>query len=108
MRFKTKCGEIIYCKDDYNKELDNDQIYVTDSIWYYKGYMLHRNDEPAIEWCDGSKEWYFNGQSHREDGPAIQWSDGDDWWYLDGMKRCKEDYWKLINLKNKNRVLDDI
>jgi len=37
---------------------------------------LHREDGPAIEWADGSKEWWINEKLHREDGPAIEWADG--------------------------------
>jgi len=31
---------------------------------------LHREDGPAVEWYNGSKEWYKNAKLHREDGPA--------------------------------------
>ena len=54
--------------------------------WYNDKGKLHReNDLPAIEWTDGSKEWWLNGKLHREnDLPAIEYSDGTKFWYLNG------------------------
>lgn len=31
----------------------------------------HRIDGPAVEYADGSEEWWLNGKFHREDGPAV-------------------------------------
>ena len=42
--------------------------------------QLHRTDGPAVEYSDGSKEWYINGERHREDGPSIEFSNGDKYW----------------------------
>ena len=28
--------------------------------------------------------WYQNGELHREDGPAIEWADGDKEFYING------------------------
>lgn len=70
--------------------------------------ILHREDGPAVEWTDGSKEWFENdqlhrldgparekadglrswyrrGKLHREDGPAIEFPNGDRYWYRDGF-----------------------
>jgi hypothetical protein len=44
----------------------------------------HRTDGPAIEFADGSKEWWLNGQRHRTDGPAVEWANGDKSWFLNG------------------------
>jgi hypothetical protein len=55
-------------------------------IRYYNDLnQYHREDGPAIEYTDGSKWWYLNGQRHREDGPAIEWDNGTKWWYLNGL-----------------------
>ena len=43
--------------------------------WYDKKGELHREDGPAVEWNDGTKEWYRHGKLHRVDGPAIEYSD---------------------------------
>jgi hypothetical protein len=44
--------------------------------------IYHREDGPAIEHVDGSKEWYLNGKLHREDGPAIEYASGNKYWWL--------------------------
>jgi hypothetical protein len=45
---------------------------------------VHRLDGlPAIEWIDGSKEWYKNGKLHRLDGlPALEYADGTKFWFI--------------------------
>ena len=50
--------------------------------WYNQQDQLHNEHGPAIEWVNGSKSWYRNGERHREDGPAIEWTDGYKVWYL--------------------------
>ena len=52
--------------------------------WINEKGLLHRLDGPAIEWSDGSKEWWINGKLHREDGPAIEDKDGYRAWYRNG------------------------
>ena len=51
--------------------------------WYING-KLHREDGPAIEYANGTKKWYINGKLHREDGPAVECANGDKYWYLNG------------------------
>ena len=46
--------------------------------------VLHREDGPAIEWANGTKEWFQNGQRHRDAGPAIETAYGDREWYHNG------------------------
>ena len=53
-------------------------------FWYLNG-QRHRTDGPAIEWADGAKEWYLNGQRHRTDGPAIEYADGSKYWWFNGQ-----------------------
>ena len=54
---------------------------------------FHReNDKPAIEWLDGSKEWYKEGKIHREsDLPAIERSNGSKYWYKEGKRHRDND-----------------
>ena len=40
--------------------------------YYYEGDKLHRADGPAVEWANGTKEWWLNGKRHRADGPAVE------------------------------------
>jgi hypothetical protein len=61
--------------------------------FYYRNKkmnILHREDGPAVEFADGSKAWYINGNRHREDGPAVEYANGDKKWYLND-KRHRED-----------------
>ena len=59
-------------------------------FYYNDNNELHREDGPAIERANGSKEWLINGKYHREDGPAIEYANGNKFWYIDG-KRHRED-----------------
>lgn len=62
-------------------------------IYYFKAgtEILHREDGPAMEYADGSKMWYFNGNRHREDGPALIREDGTEHWYLNGEAVTEEE-----------------
>jgi hypothetical protein len=65
--------------------------------FYYKDKkmtILHREDGPAYEGCNGTKEWWLNGKLHREDGPAIEWSDGYKFWYLNNRRYSEAEFKK--------------
>jgi hypothetical protein len=53
--------------------------------WYNEQGKHHREGGPAIEWANGAKSWWINGECHREDGPACEWADGDKSWYINGQ-----------------------
>ena len=60
---------------------------------WYKNGLRHREDGPAVEDSEGDKEWYLNGKAHREDGPAVEWLDGDkEWWLNDNLYGINEDF----------------
>jgi hypothetical protein len=49
---------------------------------------LHREDGPAVEWVNGTREWWRNGLRHREGGPAVRLSDGSrEWWQNGNLHR---------------------
>ncbi len=70
--------------------------------WYKYG-LLHRENGPAIEFSEGTKAWYKNGNReklehadghveyyknnilHKKDGPAIIKKDGSTEWYKNGV-----------------------
>ena len=59
---------------------------------WFKSILHRENDLPAIEYSDGSKEWYKNGKIHREsDLPAIEDSDGTKYWYKEGKLHREND-----------------
>ena len=68
-------------------------------FWYINGNR-HREDGPVVEYSNGSKEWWINGQLHREDGPAIEYVDGTKLWYLND-KKYSEQQWqdRIIKIK---------
>ena len=62
--------------------------------WYKdaKCKILHRENGPAIEYADGTKFWYQNGQKHRTDGPANEWSDGSMEWFINGEELTEAEF----------------
>jgi len=60
-------------------------------MWYVDG-QLHRLDGPAFEAANGCKYWYVDGQCHRLDGPAVQYADGRKYWYVDGKHLSEEKF----------------
>jgi len=59
---------------------DGDKFYYKDKAMT----IFHRTDGPAVEWVNGSKEWFVDGKKHRLDGPAVEGRDGIKAWYVDG------------------------
>ena len=84
-------------KDGTALYIDDDELTVFKLSGDYD-YIIYRNAEnqlhrggglPAIEWADGSKSWYENGQCYRAGGlPAIEWKYGYKEWWENG-KRIK-------------------
>jgi hypothetical protein len=62
-------------------------------FWFKLGTNIyHREDGPAIEHCNGNKEWLLDNKWHREDGPAIEYANGDKEFYIDGTYYSEEDF----------------
>jgi hypothetical protein len=69
--------------------------------WYKEDTnILHREDGPAVEYSDGRKYWYLNGEKHREDGPAIVYSYGHKYWYLNDINYTEQEFNKIMAKKN--------
>ena len=85
----TICGEYHYSRIIHRE--DGPAIEYADGYkeWYLNGER-HCESGPAIEGCNGHKEWWLNGNLHREDGPAIEYTSGLREWYLNG-KLHRED-----------------
>jgi hypothetical protein len=60
------------------------EYYNGDRSWWQNG-NLHREDGPAVEWMNGDKSWWINNERHREDGPAMEFADGGKWWYKNNL-----------------------
>ena len=63
-----------------------------ETVTYYKNGKIHREDGPAVEYRDGTKEWWLNGNLHREDGPAVEWGNGYKEWWIDGEQITEEEF----------------
>lgn len=61
--------------------------------------QLDRNDGPAVEYADGGKLYYKNGQLHNESGPAIQWANGDRYYFLNDVEVSEETVRNLGKMK---------
>jgi hypothetical protein len=49
-------------------------------------------DGPAIEWNDGSKQWWVAGKRHRLDGPAIEYATGLKQWWVNGKELTQQEF----------------
>jgi len=100
---------------------NNNVLYVKNGVW-------HRdNDLPAVEYSDGAKTWYKDGNCHREnapaniapdvemwcvegvkhryDGPALTLH-GNQFYYINGKEYSEKDYNVKIRML-KLKLLDD-
>ena len=55
----------------------------------------------VVEYTNGTKYWYMNGQYHRIDGPAIEYADGSKSWYINGKYYSEQSFNEYINKQNK-------
>ena len=61
--------------------------------WYYNSAgQLHRDEGPAVEWNNGTKSWYQNGNRHRTDGPAVEYASGGKVWYINGKRLTEAEF----------------
>ena len=79
--------------------------------FYTLNGKLHRENGPACEYADGTKEWYINGKRHRENGPAIEWSNGSGEWYINGKELTEEQFnnrnVKKLSMNELEEILKD-
>ncbi len=74
--------------------------------WYLNG-ILHRDNQPAVEWFGGNNYWYKDGKLHREDGPAKEYNSGYGEWFIEG-KRHRIDGPAVYKFGKVSWWLDDI
>jgi hypothetical protein len=78
-KVEKKIGEDIFT---IKEEQDSYSSYTA----YLKNGQLHREDGPAVEHDNGTKEWFKNGLRHRDgDLPAIEHYDGTKVWFQNGQ-----------------------
>lgn len=55
---------------------------------------------------NGITEWYQNGELHRLDGPAIEYANGHKEWFIDGNQYlCPLDFCKAAKIEGNHRTL---
>ena len=69
--------------EKYYVEVNDDGTYWYE--WPGTDRRLHRTDGPAVEYSDGRRDWYQNGQLHRTDGPAVDWPNRYRAWLQNGL-----------------------
>ncbi len=67
------------------------------SKWWYLNGQLHRIDGPAVEWASGYKAWFQNDERHRLDGPAAEYFNGDKRWFLNGKELTQEEHLNSVS-----------
>lgn len=72
-----------------------------DKYWYNDLGERHREDEPAVINATG-KFWFSCDRCHRIDGPAIEWADGTKDWYINGLcYKSKEEWFAALTSEQK-------
>jgi hypothetical protein len=66
-------------------------------VWFSYGKMhrlthLYSDGKPAVEFPDGTKEWWTSDVLHRREGPAVIRANGDKYWYLHGEQHRHTDF----------------
>ena len=67
----------------------------------------HKEDGPAVEYPNGYKAWFINGERHREDGPARITSEGILQYWLNDRMFIKED-WEVEVAKLKLKRIKEL
>jgi hypothetical protein len=77
-------------------------------LWRNKSGKFHRLDGPAIEYTDGTKEWWQNGKRHRLDGPAVITESGYKQWYYRGLLHREDGPAIIFSTGNKQWWVNDV
>ena len=66
-------------------------------------YAQFRRNNPKFTGCilDPLKvqRWLVNGKLHRTEGPALEYADGSKYWYLNGEETTEKQVMRLKKLK---------
>lgn len=79
---------VITKNPDDTEYCSNDDNFLT-KAWWENG-VRHRINGPAIEYSNGDKYWYVEGNLHYEFGPAVDTQDIEEWW-LNGERHRAND-----------------
>ena len=65
---------------------------------------IPENFTGIVEWANGAKYWYRNGEWHRESGPACECADGCKFWYLNGRRITETQFMVFKTFKAHNFI----
>lgn len=79
---------------DYLEIIEEEPDKIIDGIKIWKYDVNH---ELHVD-LDGTRLWLFNNNTHREDGPAVEYPDGSEEWWLNGNYhgRTKPKNWEEL------------
>ena len=66
--------------------------YVDKSKQWFQDGLCHREDGPAFITARGTRKWAINVRLHRTDGPAIERADGTKEWHLNGEELTEDEF----------------
>jgi hypothetical protein len=85
----------IYTKEQGKLELTEKQWGEYD--YDYDLVTFHRANGPAVEYKEGTKEWWLNNKLHRVDGPAVEhgFTEYKEWW-IDNKRYSEKEFIQII------------
>lgn len=93
-------GDVIATRNGVPKKGRFEIVHPNGSINRFLNGNLHHETLPALDYYDGTKEWFHHGKMHRIDGPAQITPDSQSWWYngklhrTDGPAAIYNDGWQ--------------
>jgi hypothetical protein len=95
----------IYYSGVYPMTIESRRAVINGNVMYLTDdHQLHRVDGPAVEYANGERYWYLNGERHREDGPAVEFQDGYIGWYWHGQQLTFEQWADAMGLSMTERT----
>lgn len=86
-------GNTVYYNDKNQYHRTDGPAFVGDfGVYFYINGELHRENNPAVEWANGTKFWYMHNKRHRINGPAIENADGSVEYWVDGVQMSPESF----------------
>lgn len=64
---------------------------------YSRTGYFHAEGGPAVEYSDGSAEWWHNGNLHRIGGPAVYGPTTQDEYYVQSTRLSEEEYYCYVD-----------
>jgi hypothetical protein len=73
--------------------------------YYYLHDDVPKNYTGIVEYYNGDKEWFLNGQRHRTEGPASERINGKKEWCLEGINYSQEEWFDRLSDEDKLKAI---